>query len=141
MYDCFFIGHHDAPQELFAQLEDAVARCVTELGCRHFLVGHYGNFDAMAAEAVRRAKPHWPEITLTLLLPYPTRRLLPPGLDGVWYPPALITCPDRAAIPRANQLALQNSRILMAYVRTPHGNAAKVLKAAQQMNRIEAILL
>lgn len=45
---CFFIGHRDAPDELFTAISDAVGRCVLA-GVTRFVVGGYGNFDRLAA--------------------------------------------------------------------------------------------
>lgn len=67
---CFFIGHRNAPETLRPLLYAAVERHITEYGVREFVVGHYGNFDAMALGAVRKAKERHPKVTLTLLLPY-----------------------------------------------------------------------
>ena len=33
-------------------------------------MGNYGHFDTFAAHAVREAKKHYPEVMLTLLIPY-----------------------------------------------------------------------
>ena len=41
----------------------------------YFVVVHYGNFNALAAQAVMDAKKRHPEVTLTLLLPYPMSRI------------------------------------------------------------------
>lgn len=49
---CFFIGHRDAPDSLLPFLITEVERQVTECHVREFVVGHYGNFDALAARAV-----------------------------------------------------------------------------------------
>jgi hypothetical protein len=56
MKTCFFIGHRDAPEALRPRLQTEVERQITEKGVMRFVVGRYGRFDAMAADAVRTAK-------------------------------------------------------------------------------------
>lgn len=67
---CFFIGHRNAPETLKPLLAEAVERHIAEYGVTKFVVGHYGAFDRMAASTVRDAKKRYPEVTLTLLIPY-----------------------------------------------------------------------
>ena len=75
MNTCFFIGHREAPQSLLPKLREAVEEKIISQQTLHFVVGHYGNFDALAAQAVMDAKKRHPEVTLTLLLPYPMSRI------------------------------------------------------------------
>lgn len=53
---CFLIGHHDAPESIYPALQREIERHITELGVTEFIVGHYGNFDRMAARALVAAK-------------------------------------------------------------------------------------
>lgn len=85
-------------------LADEVEHHITAHGVTSFFVGHYGNFDNMAAAAVIEAKKRHPEVTLTLLLPYhPFDRPIPQpdGFDGTFYPPGMERVPKRFAIVRA----------------------------------------
>lgn len=126
MTTCFFIGHRDAPESLMPRLEEIVERHITAWGVTDFVVGHYGNFDALAALAVRNAKKRHPLVTLTLLLPYhpydrPEAALK--GFDGTFYPPGLETVPRRVAIVRANRYMVDHSGYLIAYAWHPASNA------------------
>ena len=67
---CFFIGHADAPDDIFPALASAVAQHMVQFQVKEFIVGQYGKFDALAAAAVRQAKRAHTQIELTLLLPY-----------------------------------------------------------------------
>lgn len=90
-HTCFFIGHRETSNSIFPTLVQAVERHVTEYGVTEFIVGHYGNFDRLAARAVLKAKERHPQVTLFLLLPYhPADRPIPApeGFDGTFYPPA-----------------------------------------------------
>lgn len=46
MNTCFFIGHREAPQSLLPKLREAVEEEIISQQMLHFVVGHYGNFDA-----------------------------------------------------------------------------------------------
>ena len=133
---CFFIGHREAGGELIPALAEAVERHITEYGVTSFMVGHYGNFDKLAARAVIDAKKRHPEVTLTLQLPYhPFDRPIPTpeGFDGTFYPPGMETVPKRIAIVRANRYMVENSSHLIAYAWHPASNALELVEYAQRM--------
>lgn len=133
---CFFIGHREAGGELIPALAEAVERHITEYGVTSFMVGHYGNFDKLAARAVIDAKKRHPEVTLTLLLTYhPFDRPIPTpeGFDGTFYPPGMETVPKRIAIVRANRYMVENSSHLIAYAWHPASNALELVEYAQRM--------
>ena len=138
MGTCFFIGHREAPDALLPMLEEAVERHIVEYGVTDFMVGNYGQFDALAARAVIDAKKRHPEVTLTLLLPYhPFDRPIPTpeGYDGTFYPPGMETVPRRAAIVRANRYMVDHSSHLIAYVWHTASNARDILEYAQRRER------
>lgn len=83
MFSCFFIGHGHTGQEVYPLLAGAVERLILD-GVEEFLVGRYGQFDAMAARAVRTAKERHASVTLLLLEPYYRPEAAPPeGFDAV----------------------------------------------------------
>ena len=130
---CFFIGHREADSRIWSSLVEAVNRHITEYGVTDFTVGRFGGFDALASKAVMAAKEDYPEVRLTLLLPYhPFDRpfKLPEGFDGSFYPPGMETVPKRAAIVRANRYMLEHSSYLIAYVSHPSSGSREVLEAA-----------
>ena len=122
---CFFIGHRHAEDRIYKRLLAAVETHISAYGVTDFLVGHYGDFDRMAAQAVAEARRTHPGISLTMLLPYyPEDRIIsvPPIFDGTFYPPDMEFCPKRYAIVRANQYAIEHSDYLIGYAsqrRTP----------------------
>jgi hypothetical protein len=135
MSTCFFIGHRDAPDSILPALVEAVERHITNCGVTDFLVGGYGNFDRLAAQAVKQAKQHHPNVTLTLLLPYhPFDRPKPiaPGFDGTFYPPKMERIPKKAAIPCANRAAVDISDYLIAYAWHPASNARDLVEYAKK---------
>lgn len=118
---CFFIGHREATESLFQYLYDAVLRHVEKYEVDEFIVGKYGNFDALAVKAVMHAKKVYPHIRLTLLCAYhPAIQtfILPDGFDEAFYPFSN-PVPMRLSIVRANQKAIDVSDYLIAYVCHP----------------------
>lgn len=143
MKSCFFIGHREATDALLPQLldviEDLVAQSVTD-----FVVGHYGGFDRIAANAVLRAKIRHPHITLTMLIPYhPAERPfpLPSGYDGSFYPPGMENAPRKLAILQANRYMVDHVDVLVAYVWHPASNARELLEYAEKKGRARIIRL
>ena len=130
---CFFIGHREAPDSILPTLIDEVERHITEYGVNSFVLGHYGQFDTLAGQAVIEAKKHHPEVSLTMLLPYQTYgcpTTPPAGFDNTFYPFGMECVPKRAAIPKANQYMVDHSDFLIAYVWHAASNSQKILEAA-----------
>lgn len=133
MKSCFFVGHADAPEDIFTALLEAVEYHIVKLGVTSFFVGQYGAYDRMAARAVMTAKKKYPDVELTLLLPYhPAERPVekPEGFDATYYPLGLQNTPNRFAIPKANRLMVGSVDHIIAYVWHSASNAGKVLEYA-----------
>ena len=147
MKSCFFIGHREASSEVLPALAEAVEQHITECGVTEFIVGNYGNFDHMAAKAVIAAKKRYPEITLSMLIPYhPAERPveLPKGFDNTFYPPGMEKVPRKLAIVRANRYMVDHVDYLIAYAWHPASNARDLVEYAkkrEQRNQISVTVL
>ena len=137
MSTCFFIGHRDAPDSILPSLSAAIEARIVEDGVDQFVVGNYGRFDLLAAQAVRKAKKQHPDILLFYLRPYhPVERpFTPSGYDGSFYPPGMETVPRKLAIVRANRYMVDNSQFLIAYVRYSASNAWKLTEYARKREK------
>ena len=134
---CFFIGHREAPDSILPVLIDEVERHITVYGVNSFVVGHYGQFDTLAGQAVMEAKKRHPEVSLIMLLPYQNsgRPTIPPeGFDNTFYPFGMERVPPRAAIPKANQYMVDHSDFLIAvYMEShPRSGTAKTMEYAKK---------
>ena len=49
---CFFIGHRETPDTVLPLLQETVNKHIECYDVTEFVVGHYGNFDYLAAKAV-----------------------------------------------------------------------------------------
>ena len=135
---CFFIGHRETSEAIYPTLYAAVEQHILEYGVTEFIVGHYGGFDRLAASAVKEAKRFYPEVKLTLLLPYhPAERPIPTpnGFDGTFYPPGMESVPHKAAIVRANCYVVDHVDYLIAYAWHPASNAWELVKYARSQKQ------
>lgn len=132
---CFFIGHGETPDTVLPILQEAVSKHIVDNGVTEFIVGHYGNFDRLAAKAVIAAKRLHPEITLSMLVPYhpaecPIKK--PKGFDSIYYPPGMENAPRKLAIVRANRYMADHADFLIAYAWHPASNARELVEYAEK---------
>ncbi len=138
MSSCFFIGHRDAPGSLLPVVRKAVENMIRNEGVHDFYVGSRGNFDRLAAAAVRELMETYPQVCLYRVLAYlPGEEddLLSEGFSGMVYPEGLETVPRRFAISRANRAMVDSCQFLIAYAPHEVGNARKVAEYARGKGR------
>ena len=136
MKSCFFIGHREASGELRPMLSQIVEKHVVAYGVTEFIVGGYGGFDRLAAGTVIALKQKYPQITLSLLIPYhPAERPVetPPGFDNTYYPPGMEKVPRKLAIVRANRYMVEHVDYLIAYAWHPASNARDLVEYARKL--------
>lgn len=132
---CFFIGHRETPDTVLPLLQEVVNRHIECYGVTEFIVGHYGNFDYLAAKAVITAKQLHPDITLSLLIPYhPAEKPIekPKGFDTTYYPSGMEDVPRKLAIVRANRYMVDHVDFLIAYAWHPASNARELVECAEK---------
>ena len=132
---CFFIGHRETSDTVLPLLQETVNKHIENDGVTEFIVGHYGNFDRLAAKAVITAKQLYPQITLSLLIPYhPAERpvKIPPGFDNTYYPAGMENVPRRLAIVRANRYMVDHADFLISYAWHPASNARELVEYAEK---------
>ena len=138
MKSCFFVGHREASEEIYPSLYAAVEQHILEYGVTEFIVGYYGGFDRLAASAVKEAKRFYPEVKLTLLLPYHPAELpipTPDEFDGTFYPPEMECVPRKAAIIRANRYVVDHVDYLISYAWHPASNARELVEYAKRREK------
>ena len=135
---CFMTGHAQASEELLPEVIWVAERLINEFSVTEFLVGRYGDFDRLAAQAIRELKQRYPDIRLSLLLPYYVsdgRTETVSEYDGTVYPEGLENVPYRYAIVRANQWAVDGAAHLLVYHRYTTGNTHRLLEYARRAER------
>lgn len=99
--------------------------------------GGYGAFDWFAASCINKAKKAAPNIVSCLIIPYITASHLDrislhtKEFDEIIYPP-LENIPPKFAIIRRNEWMIDNSDLLIAYVKYSWGGAARTLEYAKR---------
>ena len=73
---CFLIGHEKIPDiqymDIVLRLEDELTK-LAESGVTHFAVGNAAGFDTLAALTVLELQEKYPQVRLTLVLPFKER--------------------------------------------------------------------
>ena len=108
-------------------------------GADTFLLGGYGNFDYLCAQAVKKLKDKYPHITSILVIPYLNRTYNDELYDLTEYPP-LERVPPRFAISKRNEYMVQKADVVIAYVKYDFGGASTTLNYAIRKKK-EIILL
>ena len=133
-------GHATTPYDAIALIEAAAERQYQEHNIKTFIVGNRGNFDSLAATAIKNLKKKYGDISLLLLLAYhPAERPvhLTEGFDNSYYPP-LEGVPRQYAIVRANKYMVDTADSIICYVNRI-GNTRKLLEQAQKRQKKEGI--
>lgn len=131
-----FCGHGriNRPEELSSWL-DMILPSLIEGGADTFYLGGYGDFDGMAASAVRRQKETYPHIESVLVLAYLNTDRGADGYDATVYPP-LEKVPRRYAIVKRNEWMVSVSDVVISGVKHGWGGAAKTLEFARRKRKV-----
>ena len=130
-----FCGHseiyysEDVEKKMYGVIEKLIKN-----GANEFLLGGYGNFDNLAAKVVKNLKEKYPHINSILVIPYLNRNYGLELYDSSIYTP-LEDVPPRFAILRRNEWMVQNSEVVVAYVKYSWGGATKTLAYAKRRKK------
>ncbi len=131
-----FCGHSkvDKSCEISCWL-DLILPSLIEGGADTFYLGGYGEFDSLAASAVRRQKAAYPNIQSVLVLAYLNRPVDVSCYDRTTYPP-LEKVPSRLAIVKRNEWMVSASDVVISGIFHDWGGAAKTLDFAMRTKKI-----
>lgn len=131
-----FCGHSEINQiNDFSKWLDSILPSLIEGGATTFYLGGYGNFDYLAAEAVKRQKAIYPHIKSLLGLPYLNKQFDAADYDDAIYP-LLEKTPPRYAIVKRNQWMVCACDVVISGVIYNWGGAAKTLEFAKRKEKI-----
>ena len=130
-----FCGHRNVfeQEKVAAWLHRTVEDLIHE-GADCFWLGGYGQFDALAAAAVRKQKEQYPQIRSVLVIPYLDRENDAAQYDESIYPP-LENTPKRFAISKRNEYMIEAADCVVAYVIHEFGGAYTALRYAQRKRK------
>lgn len=131
-----FCGHSQtSDQDKVTSWLDMILPALIEGGATTFYLGGYGDFDRLAAAAVRRQKSVYSHIESVLVLPYLNKEFDPTAYDCTTYPP-LEKVPPRYAIVKRNQWMVSESDVVISGVTHSWGGAAKTLDFAKRKGKV-----
>ena len=150
MLICTFAGHSNVyGGKASEKLDDVIEELLENTDEAIFYVGGRGEFDGMAARAVRGAKNRHKDKKIQLLLvePYMSQQLnidkhyFTTEFDGIVIPEELAGVHPKAAIKKRNRLMVDWSDVLIAYVYREYGGAYEMLNYAKRQGDIRIINL
>ena len=136
-----FCGHRDIiPDERVRSLLHEAIEAEIQNGAEQFYVGGRGEFDSMAAAAVRAAKRRHRDkiVQLYLVEPYMReginrdRSYYESLYDGIIIPQELLGVHPKAAITKRNRWMIQKADCLIAFVQRDFGGAYQTLNYAMK---------
>ncbi len=138
IYRVSFIGHREITYE-FRYVEETLDRIIAEVTRNkefvEFYVGKNGDFDTMAASAVKRYQNRTGKenSALILVIPYEVANVdrYENFYDEIIFPDELYGVHFKSAITKRNEWLVDHSDLLIAYVNKKGGGAARCLKHAQ----------
>ena len=144
MITCVFSGHREVLiPGIEMRLSDEIERLLQTDSKFLFLSGGMGQFDEMGSAAVRAAKRRHPDmdITLALVLPYPSRRLNADKeyygalFDGIIIPSISDAAHRKAAIGLRNRWMVEQSDIVLACIYRSFGGAWDTVNYARRLGK------
>ena len=150
MLTCTFAGHAEVyAADIEEKLNNIIEHLLTVEDEAVFYVGGRGEFDSMAAAAVRTARYRHRDkkIQLYLVEPYMSKQInrdkdfYSQLYDGIIVPQELMGVHPKAAITKRNRVMVDWSNVLIAFVYRDFGGAYETLKYAKSKGDIRIINL
>ena len=139
IYRVTFLGHRRisaGSMEADKQIEQIARDLILQKEYVEFYVGRNGDFDILAASAIKRAQKSvgTQNSSLILALPYPVKDLeyYKNYYDEILFPVDPKTH-FKAAITKRNQWMIQNSDLFIAFVQENKGNSYLGMKYAEKI--------
>ena len=142
MKSCFLFGRSDSPDYILPKIERSIEDHYSKLGVRYFYVGNCGNFDRLAAAAVKSIKRRHSDIQLFLLLSYhPGGHMVSfsEGFGGSYYP-LMENVPRKFYIVRGNKYMVDTTDSIICYV-NHIGNTRNLLEYAQRRQQKKTVIM
>ncbi len=131
-----FFGHRDAPSLLIERIRETVENLITEQKADRFIVGNNGNFDRMATAVLQEAQMKYPHINCYTVLAYmPNRKEVDKPLKTMIFDD-IESVPKKYAIIYRNRWMIEQSDIVITYIKRNFGGAAQFAALAEKKDKI-----
>lgn len=140
---CCFAGHRCVPQCLLKEVMIIVEDLIQSSDQLVFYSGGMGDFDKMCEQAVRDMKKKYPEKEICLYLVLPSYQYAPKNeerqymsklFDDVFVCDVSDGSHPKAMIGKRNRWIVEQSDVMIAYVKHENGGAYASLQYAQRQN-------
>lgn len=138
-FRCCFAGHSDvnisAEKE---KVKEVAENLILEYGVKEFRVGNYGNFDICCSRAIKELKENYPDIKLSVVIPYLTKSINEykeeyyKNFDDILIANIPLSAPKRLHIIKTNQYMVENSQFLICYINRNWGGAVQTFEYAKR---------
>ncbi len=135
---CTFFGHRNTPDSIRPILHNILVDLIENKGANTFYVGNQGGFDTMVRKELKKLTEIYPHIKYSVILAYiPGKRYEFDTEDysDTIYPDGLENVPPRFAIDKRNCMMLEWSDIVVTYVCSCCGGAAKFKELAEKKGK------
>ena len=128
------IGHRDCSENIRSVLKKVLTDCILQDRATVFYVGHQGAFDRIAYGVLKSLKVEFPHISFFVVLAYmPTKAEFPEDLT--LFPEIVARSHPKYAILKRNQWMIEQSDLVVSYVLTSFGGAARYKQMAQKKEK------
>lgn len=132
-----FCGHREIDLASGEIIRESLYNTIEEMikkGAKEFLLGGYGAFDTLSADILTKLKESYPHIRRTLVVPYIDRECDSKLYDESVYPP-IEKAPKKLAIIKRNEWMIDNSDIVIAYIKYSWGGAVRTYNYATRKQK------
>lgn len=135
MKSCTFLGHRDSSEEIKPLVKQVIISLIKKEGITDFYIGNHGNFDRMAYGILKEISEEYNKIRYAVVLAYLPNKKEDIIYKNTIYPEGIETIPKKFAISFRNKWMINNSDIVVAYVKHSFGGAAQFLKYAKNQKK------
>ena len=131
-----FFGHKDTPKNIEPTLRTTLVDLIENHGATEFYVGNNGNFDTMVRCQLENLSQTYP-ITYNIVLAYlPTKKNEYEDHSNTILPEGIETVPKRFAISYRNKWMVEQSDVVVTYVKHSFGGAAQFKVLAKKQGKM-----
>ena len=127
---CTFFGHKDAPSSIKMRLEEIIEALINE-GVKNYYVGNNGNFDFYVQGVLENIVKKHNDIRFSVVLSTINETAIGTKQKYTVFPEGLENALPKFAISKRNDWMINNSQIVITYVRHNFSNSHKWLEKAK----------
>ena len=131
-----FIGHRDAPDNIYPLVKEAVIDLIDNHNASTFYIGTHGNFDRIAHSVMKELSPTYSGLTIYTVLAYmPKKQNTFFNEFETILPESVASSIPKFAISKRNNWMIDNSDTVITYVKRGYGGAIKARNVAIAKNK------